>query len=118
MASWLLGKHATFLVLFSWIQETLIPIPRTTFAFRICTDPWECIISPLLSNCSIIFRNLLNEWMHFDDKTALFMPCSGPHVIIRDNKMKYCKDHVPSHFCPQKPSEELGWKETFYANRF
>lgn len=78
IVSWLLGKHATSLVVFSWVQEALIPIVRITFAFRICTDPWEYIISPLLSNCSIIFRNLLNEWMHFDDKTALFMPCSGP----------------------------------------
>lgn len=44
-------------------------------------------------------------------------PVLGHHVIIRDNEMKYCKDHVPSHFCPQKPSEELGWKRNFLCKQ-
>lgn len=58
--------------------QRLTPIAGATSAIRICMGLWEYIISPLPSNSSIIFRNSLNEWMHFDDKTALFMPCSGP----------------------------------------
>lgn len=56
--------------------------------------------------------------MHFDDKTALFMPHSGHHVITRDNEMKYCKDHVPSHSAHKNPQKSWLGKETFMQTDF